>query len=104
MKGQSGSHFTSAAVGQLEGLCQLGVNSKRIPQFVLPDGNLPQSYIAAHAYNVASGAAPEQIRKKLRPDVMVVEMTAMEYEQCMPQWHNYAIADAGGQAKKGAGS
>ena len=60
MKGQHGSHFIIADVGQLEGLRQLGVHSKRIPEFVLPDNNLPQSHMAA--YNVASSNNPEEIR------------------------------------------
>ena len=34
------------------------------------------------AYNVASSNDPEQIRNKLRPDAMIVEMTA-EFEQYM---------------------
>ena len=33
------------------------------------------------AYNVASGNDPEHIRNRLRPDVMIVEMSAEEYEQ-----------------------
>ena len=75
MKGQNGSHFIIADVGQLEGLRQLGVHSKRIPQFVLPDRNQPQSYMAA--YNVKSGNGPEHIRNKLRPEVMVIDMSAV---------------------------
>ena len=69
MKGQSGSQFVIADVGHLEGLRQLGVHIKRIPEFVLPDKSLPQSYIAA--YNAAPNNNPEQIRNKLRPDVMM---------------------------------
>jgi len=83
MKGQSGSHFIIADVGQLEGLRQLGVHGKRIPEFVLNDRSLPQSYTAAQDRNVASDNDPEQIRNKLRPDLMIVEMSAIEHEQYM---------------------
>ena len=83
MKGQSGSHFIIADVGQLEGLRQLGVHSKRIPEFVLHDRNLPQSYMAAQNRNVTSDNGPEQIRNKLKPDLMIVEMSAIEHEQHM---------------------
>ena len=85
MKGRRGSHFTIADVGRLEGLCQLGIHSKKIPEFVLPNESLAQSYIAA--YNAAPDNNPEQIRNKLRPDVMIAETSATEYE---PQWHNHA--------------
>ena len=66
-----------ADVGQPETLRQLGVHSKRVPQFVLPDHNLLQGYIVAH--NVASDKDLEQIRNKLRPDTMIVKMSAVEY-------------------------
>ena len=71
-QGQSGGHFIIADVGQLEGLCQLGVHSKRIHEFVLPDRNLPQGYTSALNCNVGSDNDPEQTRNKLRPDVMIV--------------------------------
>ena len=34
-------------------------------------------------YNAASDNDLEQIRSKLRPDVMILEMSAVEYEQYM---------------------
>lgn len=79
MKGRSGGHYIIADVGQLEGLRELGVHGKRIPAFVLPDGNLPQSYMAA--YNAESDNDAQQTRSKLRPDMMIVEMSTAEYEE-----------------------
>ena len=35
------------------------------------------------AYNATSDNNPKQIRNKLRPDVMIVEVSAKEYEQYM---------------------
>ena len=83
MKGHSGGQYIIAYMGQLEGLRELGVLSKRIPEFVLPDGNLPQSYIAA--YNTESDNDAQQIRSKLRPDMMIVEMFTAEYEEYTQQ-------------------
>lgn len=70
---------------------------------MLPDRKLPQGYIAAH--NLATDSELEQTRTKLRPDAMVVEMTA-EYEryiQNATMAHSMPV-DAGWQAKKGVGS
>ncbi len=36
-KGQCGSHYLDADVGKIEGLNDIGVYSKRVPAFVLPD-------------------------------------------------------------------
>ena len=36
-KGQCGSHYLIADVGKIEGLKDIGVHSKRVPAFVLPD-------------------------------------------------------------------
>jgi len=35
--GQCGSHYLIADVGKIEGLKDIGVHSKRVPAFVLPD-------------------------------------------------------------------
>ena len=48
---------------------------------MLPDKSLPQGYIAIQSRNVAADNDPEQTRHKLRPDLMIVDMFAVEYGQ-----------------------
>lgn len=73
MKGHLGSHYIIADVGHLEGLRQLGVHSKGIPEFVLPNEFLPQTGMEPDL-----AVDTNKSRDKLRPDVMIVETTIAE--------------------------
>ena len=80
-KGQCGSHYLIADVGKIEGLKDIGVHSKRVPAFVLPDRCLQARGLdpAVERGFLQGGAAAT--RSKMRPDMMVVEMTTTEQQQ-----------------------
>jgi len=78
-KGQCGSHYLIAEVGKIEGLKDMGVHSKRVPAFVLPD-----RFIQARGLDPTVGRGFLQrgaadTRSKMRPDMM--EMTTAEQQQ-----------------------
>ena len=50
---------------------------------MLRDGNLPQGYMTAQNRHVTSDNSLEQFKNKLRPDLMIVEMSAVEHGQYM---------------------
>ncbi len=80
-KGQCGSHYLIAEVGKIEGLKDMGVHSKRVPAFVLPD-----RFIQARGLDPTVGRGFLQrgaadTRSKMRPDMMIVEMTTAEQQQ-----------------------
>ncbi len=66
-KGHHGSFFLIADVGNATTLADLGVHLKRIPTWFLPDSMLP-----SHRED------PSRTRDKMRPDVMMVELTHEE--------------------------
>ncbi len=80
-KGQCGSHYLIADVGKIEGLKDIGVHSKRVPAFVLPDRCLQARGLDPTVERgfVQGGAA--DTRTKMRPDMMIVEMTTAEQQQ-----------------------
>ena len=71
-KGKKGSCLIIADVGTAATLGNLGVHHKRIPKWVLPN-----SMLALHS------ADPDEMRTKLRPDIMMVEL--QEHEQSIYQ-------------------
>ena len=71
-KGRKGSCLVIADVGTAATLGNLGVHHKRIPKWVLPN-----SMLAIHT------ADPDEVRAKLRPDTMMVEL--QEHEQSVYQ-------------------
>ena len=79
LKGQQGNNYIIADVGRLPELQRLGVHSKRIPAFVLPDEFVDTSGFAQQVRDAASDA--QSHRNKMRPDIMTVEMTSAEYRQ-----------------------
>ena len=66
-KGHHGSFFLIADVGNATTLADPGVHLKRIPTWFLPDSMLP-----SHRED------PSRTRDKMRPDVMMVELTHEE--------------------------
>jgi len=80
-KGQCGSHYLIADVGKVEGLKDMGVHSKRVPALVLPDRCLQARGLDPTVGRgfLQRGAADTQ--SKMRPDMMIVEMTAAEQQQ-----------------------
>ena len=66
-KGTKGSHLIIADVGTADTLGKLGVHHKRIPECVLPT-----SMLALHTTH------PNELRTKLRPDIMMVELQERE--------------------------
>ena len=42
-KGAKGSHYLIADVGTMDKLKDIGVHSKRVPKFVLPDSRIPHT-------------------------------------------------------------
>ena len=68
-KGNQGSHLLIADVGTRDLLKELGVHYKRIPEWVLPDEAITHQ-------DADSSTTP--LRDKLRPDIMLVELTAAE--------------------------
>ena len=80
-KRQCGSHYLIAGVGKIEGLKDMGMHSKRVPPFVLPDRCLQArgSDPMVERGFLQGGAA--DTRSKMRPDMMIVEMTTAEQQQ-----------------------
>ena len=78
-KGSKGSFLMIADVGTTTALGNLGVHHKRIPKWVLPD-----SMLALHmdAPNTA------ELRSKLRPDIMLVELQEHEHAAYQPADNN----------------
>ena len=82
-KGKNGSFYLIADVGKEEGLKELGAHSKRVPSFVLPD-----QYIQSRGLDPQAGRGLLQrrvadCRNKMRPDLMIVEMTTAEQRICL---------------------
>ena len=74
-KGRKRSWFVIADVGTAATLGNLGVHHKCIPKWVLP--NSAASMLAIHT------ADPNELRAKLRPDIILVEL--QEHEQTVYQ-------------------
>ncbi|KAL3155506.1 hypothetical protein ABBQ38_15503 [Trebouxia sp. C0009 RCD-2024] len=80
LSGKHGAHYTIDDVGTLEGLQQLGVHGKRIPAFILQDDDLPTQ--DSHDCTQEEQTRMHE-RDKLRPDIMLVELTDIEREAYM---------------------
>ena len=82
--GTKGSHYLIADVGTVDALKDLGVHSKRVPKFVLPDSHIQhttQNTVSCRNHPLCRiGDA----RKKMRPDMMVVELTDTEQHTYLP--------------------
>ena len=80
-KGQCGRHYLIADVGKIEGLKDMGVHSKRLPEFVLPDRCLQARGLDPTVVKGLLRRGAADTRSKMRPDMMIVEMTAAEQQQ-----------------------
>ncbi len=84
--GQKGSYLKIADIGRDELINDLGVISKRIPTWLIPDDTLPQVGLSAHQRHV------------LRPDIMLIEVNQEEQARYTTQGHhellNGSIQDA----------
>ena len=76
-EGKRGVQYMIADMGTLDKPKEIGVHSKRVPRFVLPDSH--ERHIS-----LPSGACKD--RSKMRPDMMMVEMTEFEQKLYFP--HN----------------
>ena len=85
IKGSQGGNYIIADVGQEDTLKELGVHSKRIPSYVLPDCNPIARHEEIDSYT-NDLPCRDLNRNKMRPDVMIVEMTKEERERYIP--HN----------------
>ena len=72
----SGGH--TLGVGYLEGLKEIGVHSKRVPAFVLPDRYLHNRGVDPGVERGLLQRGEADSRSKMRPDMIIVEMTAAE--------------------------
>ena len=80
-KGQCGSDYLIADVGKIEGLKDIGVHSKRVPAFVLPDRCLQARGLDPTVERGFLQGGAADTRSKMRPDMMIVEMTTAEQQQ-----------------------
>ena len=80
-KGQCGSHYLIADVGKVEGLKDIGVHSKRVPAFVLPDRCLQARGLDPMVERGLLQGGAADTRSKTRPDMMIVEMTAADQQR-----------------------
>ena len=76
LKGQQSNHHIIADVGKLPELQRLGVHSKRVPAFILPDGFIGTSSLEHQEEGDALNAKSR--RDKMRPDIMTAVMTPIE--------------------------
>ena len=77
-KGRHGSFYIIADVGREDGLRELGAHSKRVPAFVLPDECMQSRGLDPGTGRGLLQRGPADTRSKMRPDLMIVEMTASE--------------------------
>ena len=82
-KGTKGSHYLIADVGTADALKDIGVHSKRVPKYMLPDSHIQHTTLNIEPCRNHLTCRVEDTRKKMRPDMMVVEM--IDSEQHMLQ-------------------
>ena len=80
-KGQCSSHYLIADAGKIEGLKDIGVHSKRVPAFVLPDRCLQARGLDPTVERGFLQRGAADTRSKMRPDMMTVKMTTAEQQQ-----------------------
>ena len=83
-KGAKGSHYLIASVGTVDTLKYIGVHSKRVRKFVLPE-----SHIQHTTRNMESCCYHFTCRigdawKKMRPDMMIIKLTDTEQHTFLP--------------------
>ncbi len=78
IKGQFGSHYLIADVAKIEGLKNIRVHGKRVPAFVLPDRFLQAKGLDPMVERGVLQGGAADIRSKMRPDMMIVEMIAAD--------------------------
>ena len=88
-KGPKGSHYLIADVGTVDALKDIGVYSKRITRFVITRFVLPNSHIQYTTQNTAScnthsTCKGDNSRKKMRPDMLIFELTDTERHTYLP--------------------
>ncbi len=77
-KEKNSSFYLIADVGRMEGLKAIGVHSKRVPSFVLPDSCLQDKGIDPVVGRGLLQRGGPDARSKMRQDIMMVEMTTAE--------------------------
>ena len=80
-KGQCG--YLIADVGKIEGLRDMGVHSKRVPAFVPVDRCSQARGLDPMVERGFLQRGAADTRSKMRPDMMIVEMTTAEQQQYM---------------------
>ena len=85
-KGSKGSHYLIADVGTVDTLKDLGVHSKRVPKFVLPDSHIQHTTQNTEPCNINNHSTCRigEARKRMRPDMMIVELTDTEQHTYLP--------------------
>ena len=83
-KGSKGSHYLIADVGTVCTLKKIGVHSKRVPKFVLPDVHTQHSTQDIASCSNHSTCRMDETRKKMSSDMMMVEMTDTEQLTYLP--------------------
>ena len=83
-KGSKGSHYLIADVGTVDTLKDLGVHSKPVPKFVLPDSHIQHTTQNTEPCNNHSTCRIGDTRKRMRPDMMIVELTDTEQHTYLP--------------------
>ena len=83
-KGTKGSHYLIADVGTVDTLKDLGVHCKRVPKFVLPDSHIQHTSQNIAACSSHSTRRIGDERRKMRPDMMIVELTDTERHTYLP--------------------
>ena len=83
-KGAKGSHFLIADVGTANTLKDMGVHSKRVPKFVLPDSHIQNTIQVLEPCRNHLTCRTGDARKKMRPDMMIFVMTDIERHTYLP--------------------
>ena len=84
-RSKHGIFYLIADVGREEGLKELGVHSKRVPSYVLPDEYLQKLGVDLLACRSLLQREEAGCRSKMRPDLMIVEMTTAEQKIYLQQ-------------------
>ena len=89
-KEQCGSHYLIADVGKIDGLKDIGVHSNRVPAFVLSDRCLQARGLDPTVERGFLQGGAADTRSKMRPDMILVKMTAAEQQQYLRHDDNFA--------------
>ncbi len=87
-KGQCGSHYLIADVGMIEGHKDIGMHSTVVPAFVLPDRCLQARRLNPTVERGFLQRGAADLWSKMRPDMMIVEMTMAERQQYLRHYDN----------------